>query len=160
MLPITELTIASQELLSASNIRIFLDIIKSIYCVEGKITTRSISRYSIYCLRTLFRFLDIDINWIRLRLSVFKQLIYKADTVYIAAIDEVVEGKSRSDSHGIGTFYSSILGQPIRSISFCCISLIDVSSRTSHILGVEQLIYTKEDKVRIANQKADKTATK
>lgn len=160
MLPIAELTIASQELLIASNIRILLDIIKSFYCVKGKITTRNISRYSNSSLRTLFRFLSLEIDWIGIRIRIFKYLIFNNNSHYIAAIDEVVEGKSRKKSHGIGIYYSSIFGKPIPSICFSALSLIDTASRTSYPMAVEQLIYTEEDKTRIAKQKAEKKAGK
>ena len=160
MLPLTELGILLQDQLGLSKVRILLDILECFYCVEGKTTTRSLSRYSGYSLRTLFRFLGEEIDWLGLRLLIFKKFIYKASNSYIMAVDEVVEGKSRKASYGIGTFFSSILGKPIRGICFSGLTLIDVEKRTSCMIGLEQLVYTKEDKARIGKQKAEKKAAK
>jgi hypothetical protein len=149
MLPITELGITVQDLLIPSNVQILLDILESFYYIEGKTTTRSLSRYSKYSLRTLFRFLGEDIDWLGIRLLIFQKLIYKELNTYIAAVDEVVEGKSRRKSYGIATFFSSILGKPIRGICFCGLTLIEVETRRSFIIGLDQLVYTKEGKIRI-----------
>ena len=160
MLPLTELTIILQDQLVLSNVRILLDILECFYCVEGKTTTRSLSRYSGYSLRTIFRFLKEDIDWLGLRLLIFQKFIYKDSNTYIVAADEVVEGKSRKQSYGLWTFFSSILGHPIRGICFCGLTIIDVEKRKSFVIGVEQLVYTEEDKARIAKQKADRKAAK
>jgi len=160
MLPLTELTIILQDLLVLSNVRILLDILECFYCVEGKTTTRSLSRYSGYSLRTIFRFLKEDIDWLGLRLLIFQKFIYKESSTYIVAVDEVVEGKSRKQSYGISTFFSSILGKPIRGICFCGLTVIDVEKRKSCLIGLEQLVYTKEDKARISKQKAERKAAK
>lgn len=158
MLPVTELTIILQDVLHLSNVRILLDILKCFYCVEGKTTTRSLSRYSGYSLRTLFRFLKEDIDWIGIRLLIFQHLIYRKKRTYIAAVDEVVEGKSRKQSYGIATFFSGMVGKPIRGVCFCGLTLVDVAKRNSYMIGIKQLIYSKEDIARIKKQKAEKKA--
>ena len=73
MLPITELRIILQDLLISSNVQILLDILESFYCIEGKTTTRSLSRYSNYSLQTLFRFLGEYIGCLGLRFLIFQK---------------------------------------------------------------------------------------
>ena len=87
---------------------------------------------------------------------IFKAFAFNEKDVYIVVVDEVVEGKSRKKSYGIDNFYSSICGQAIRSISFCGLSLVNVNTRTSYNLGVEQLVYTTADKARIKESKTKK----
>jgi putative transposase len=139
--------------MTTTNIKLLADIIECFYCVRYATTTRSLSRYSKYSRRSLFRFLKADHEWIAMRIILLKSFIFKESKHFIAAIDEVVEGKSGKLSFGLSRFYSSIAQKPIASICFFGLSLIDVDKRCSYFLAAKQVVYTEEDKKRIAQQK-------
>jgi putative transposase len=160
MLPINALPEILKGLLTSTKVKILVDLIKSFFTVRYGTTTKNLSRYSNTSLRTLFRFLKEPHDWLEIRIKLFGTLCFKKERIYIAAIDETVEGKSRKNSHGIGRFFSSIQGQPIVSVCFFALSLIDVVKRTSHMIGCEQVVYTDEDKARIKKDKAAREAAK
>jgi hypothetical protein len=139
--------------MTKANIKILVELVVSFCTVKYGTTTKSLSRYTNINIRTIFRFLAEYHDWIKFRVSIFKSLIFKEKQIYIAAIDEVVEGKSRKSSHGIAQFYSSTARQPINGICFFALALIDVTTRVAYTLGVEQVVYTDEDKVRIKEKK-------
>lgn len=153
MLPIAELTVILKGLTTKANVRILIELLASFFTVKYATTTKSLSRYTEVKRRTIFRFLRKKHEWVKIRVSVFKALIFKEKHTYIAAIDEVVEGKSRKNSHGISKFYSSTAGKPINGICFFALALIDVTKRTAYTIAVEQVIYTDEDKARIKEKK-------
>jgi putative transposase len=160
MLPVTKITSVLSSVLSATKIKQLAGIITGILCVRYEVTTRGIARYQSYSLRSLFRFLAEDINWEELRIIIFKSFVFSENKHFIAAIDEVVEGKSRQNSYGIGTFYSSIAKKPINGICFFALTLIDVSKRCSYMMSIEQVVFNEEDRKRNALKKAKKKEAK
>lgn len=160
MLVDTQITTALQAVMSDANIRIFLSLAKSFLCVRYETTTRSLSRYSSYSLRHIFRFLAGQHYWLGIRLWLFKSFFYFSDRHYILAVDEVVEDKSGHNSFGKGRFYSSCHQKVIPSVCFFALSLIDVSTGSSFLLHILQVFHTEEDKKRIALKKAEVKAGK
>jgi putative transposase len=69
------------------------------------------------------------------------------------AVDEVVEGKSGRHSHGLAKFYSSCSQKSIQGICFFALSLIKVRTKQSFLLNSLQVVYSQEDKQRIAAKK-------
>ena len=160
MLLDTQITTALQAVMSNANIRIFLSLAKSFLCVRYETTTRSLSRYSTYSLRHIFRFLARQHYWLGMRLRLFNSFFYFSDRHYILAVDEVVEDKSGHNSFGKGRFYSSCHQKVIPSVCFFALSLIDVSTGSSFLLHILQVFHTEEDKKRIALKKAEVKAGK
>lgn len=118
-------------------------IAKGIYSISvGGVTQKNISRQTseeAYSYRSVQRFFALDINWELLYLSCISFFFTcSSSSIYILAIDEVVEKKSGKSTTGIGRFFSSIAGRPIRSVCFHVLSLIEVKSRTSFIVTQEQ----------------------
>lgn len=146
--------------MTVANIRLLRQIIACFYCVRYQTTTRSLALYSSYSLRTLFRFLRQDHDWIKIRLLLLKAFVFQEGQHFIAAIDEVVEGKSGKESFGLSRFYSSVAGKPIAGVCFFGFSLIEVKKRCSYFMGAQQVVYTLEDKPRIAQQKTHRKAGK
>lgn len=146
--------------MTTANINLLADIIHCFYCVRYGTTTRSLSRYSTYSLRTLFRFLAKDHEWVAIRLCLLKAFVFKQEQHYIVAMDEVVEGKSGKLTHGLSRFYSSLAQKPVAGVCFFGLSLIDVSKRCSYFLSVQQVVYTQEDKKRITQQKTNRKQAK
>lgn len=152
-----ELTIVLNGLLSHANIRFLREIISSFYCVQKDITTKSLSRYSEYSVRTFFRFLKTEwIDWLSIRVKIFRFFVFAPTRTYILAVDETVEGKSRKKSYGISRFYSSIADKAINGICLFGFSLIETESRHSYFINVEQVVYTEEDRARIKAERAKK----
>ena len=60
--------------------------------------------------------------------------------VYLIAGDEVVDTKSGKETYGLGRFFSSIQNQAIPGLCFIVLSIIDVETRKSYPLVMEQLI--------------------
>lgn len=65
-----------------------------------------------------------------------------------------MKAKAGKSTHGIGRFYSSIAKQVIKSVSFLIVSIIDVETEKSYVLGCQQLIF----KPKIAEPKPIKKA--
>lgn len=160
MLTLTELSTLLNKTMSKANIALFAELIQSFFTVRYTTTTRSLSRYTTYSLRQIFRFLKQSHDWLSVRILLFGQYIFHPDRHYLAAIDEVVEGKSGKSSYGKATFYSSCAQKPIASVCFFSLSLIDVVSGTSFMLHCLQVVHTEEDKKRIAGQKQKRQAGK
>jgi len=84
--------------MTKANIRILVELVVSFCTVKYGTTTKSLSRYTNINIRTIFRFLAESHDQIQFRVSIFKSLIFKEKQIHIAAIDEVVEGKSRNSN--------------------------------------------------------------
>lgn len=156
MLPIitaTTITNCLQTAMTKANIGIFLSLVTSFLSVRYEITTRGLSRYCSYSLRHIFRFLLQTQDWLKVRVSLFKSFFYQEAEVYLVAVDEVVEGKSGKHTFGLARYYSSCADKSIEGICFFALSLIKVSTKTSYLLNVLQVVYTQEDKQIIAEKK-------
>jgi putative transposase len=126
------------------------------FCVRSKVTTRSLSRYSEYSLRHLFRFLSSSIDWVSVRVLFFARFLFSTTGTYILAVDETVEGKSGKCSHGLSKFYSSCSKHPIKGICISALSIIHVGTKKSFMIHVVQVVYNQLDKLRIAEEKLKK----
>lgn len=150
MIPIPEITGVLKGAMTAPNIRIFSELIAAFFSARHKITTRSLSRYTDYSLRQLFRFLKKDIDWLAVRVLLFKNFIFSEEKAYILAVDETVEGKAGKESWGLGNFYSSSAQKSIKSVCFFNLSLIDTGTKTSYMMHTKQVVYSEEDLARAA----------
>jgi putative transposase len=153
MFPITEFTKCLQGTMTSANLRILLALFQSFLCIRYETTTRGLSRYCEYSLRQIFRFLSAQHKWLEIRILLFKTFIYRQNAHYIVAIDEVVEGKSGAASFGIDRFYSSCQQKTIKGICFFALSLINIHTKSSYLLNILQVIYSPEEKERIAAKK-------
>ncbi len=153
MLPITEFTKCLQGTMTSANLRIFLALLQSFLCIRYETTTRGLSRYCKYSLRQIFRFLAAQHKWLEMRILLFKTFIYDKNAHYIVAVDEVVEGKSGAASYGIDRFYSSCQQKTIKGVCFFALSLINISTKSSYLLNILQVVYSASDKQRIADKK-------
>lgn len=153
MTPITEITNALLGAMTAPNIAIFSELICAFFSVRYQVTTRSLSRHTDSCLRTLFRFLKKDHDWLKVRILLFKNFIFSHEKVFIAAVDETVVGKAGKSTHGRGNFYSSCAQKSIKSVCFFALSLIDTATKTSYMIHERQVVYSEEDLARAAAQK-------
>jgi putative transposase len=138
---ITELLSVLGSQFSQTNLRHFSIIVESILGLSTSVTTLSVSRMSSLSYRTVQRFYALkDINWLLVRLILFKSFVYQKDKSYLLVGDETLKGKAGKRTYGIGYFYSSIAKQAIKSVSFLAMSIIDVASETSYMFGSQQVI--------------------
>lgn len=138
------------------------DLLQCFLCVASFTGgVRSLSRYSEQSERCLHRLIGWSgFKWVGVYVLLFRTFLHKSGSVYLLASDETVEGKAGHHTFGLDSFYSSILKQPIKSVCLSCFSLLDVSAKKSYFMGFEQVVYTSEDKARIAADKAKKIAGK
>lgn len=160
MLNLSSLQTCLGSSLSVANIGILFEILQGFLCISYGGGVRTLSRYTVYSERSLFRFIGNKINWKEIFIHIFKQFIYTKKGVYLLAADETVEGKSRKKTFGIDYFYSSILQMAIQSVSLFGFSLIEVVTKRSYFMGFNQVLYNPTDKERIAAQKVKKAAGK
>ncbi len=90
----------------------------------------------------------------------FKTFIYDKNAHYLVAVDEVVEGKSGAASFGLDRFYSSCQQKTIQGVCFFALSLINIHTKSSYLLNILQVVYSADDKSRIAAQKEKTKAGK
>ena len=156
MLTLIDLTACLGNLYSVSKLAQFLDVFTSFFESTISTTTRSLSRYSSQSLRSWFRFLGNSYDWVTIRVHIFTHFCFDRAHVYIYVADESVEGKSGKSSHGLSKFYSSTATKAINGVCFFGISLVELKSGTSFLLGVQQVIYNAADKLRISESKVKK----
>lgn len=160
MFPIAEFTKCLQSTMTSANLQIFLSLLPSFLCIRYQTTTRGLSRYCDYSLRQIFRFLLQHHNWLETRILLFITFIYEQNSHYIVAVDEVVEGKSGASSFGLDRFYSSYQQKTIKGVCFFALSLINIHTKSSSLVNILQVVYSADDKSRIAAQKEKTKAGK
>jgi len=126
-------------------------IVSAILAMTGRVTMLSIARWNNkYSYKTIDRFFNKKINWIKINYQIFKPFLGKE---IILAGDEVVVTKSGKYTFGLGKNYSSILNIPVKSIKFLAISIIDVEKKRSFPLLIKQLYNRKKKKI-VKNKKS------
>lgn len=145
-----EILVVLNSQFSGTNLKNFAIICESILSISGKVTMLPISRMSGLSYRTIQRFYALkDVNWLLIRLMLFKHFIYNSKHQYLLVGDETVESKAGKNTHGINRFYSSIAQRAINSVSFLALSLVDITTEKSWIIALKQLI--KKPKVEAIN---------
>jgi putative transposase len=100
--------------------------------MTGRVTMLGISRWTEKggSYRTVQRFFHKNIPWELLNWVVAKVHLAKSSVILIAG-DATTVTKSGKETFGLGRFFSSIYSRAVPGIAFQCLSLIDVSQRTS-----------------------------
>lgn len=136
-------------------------VVEATLAMSGRVTMLGISRWTEKggSYRTVQRLFREELEWTQLRWLLIQQhLIISVTRVYLLVGDEVVVTKSGKKTHGLGKYFSSIQKQAVSSLCFITLSLIDVKTRKSYPLLVEQLI--REDVKKSAPKAAKKKTTK
>ena len=118
-------------------------VIEATLAMSGRVTMLGISRWTEKggSYRTVQRLFKEELEWTKLRWLLIQQhLVISVTRVYLLVGDEVVVTKSGKKTHGLGKYFSSIQKQAVSSLCFITLSLIDVKTRKSYPLLVEQLI--------------------
>lgn len=151
---VTEILTILNESLNTTNLRNFGLIVESILGISGRVNMLSISRMSALSYRTIQRFYALKkIDWRSIQLLIFIHFFHKKEHTYLLAADETVQKKAGKQTYGQNKFYSSLYQKVISSVSFLAISIIDVKTKQSSILGVEQLICEPRKKKVVLDEK-------
>lgn len=128
--------------LSATTMRQLHHVVFAMLCNPKKATMLGLSRWSEKggSYRTFQRLYHMPIDWLAVHWIFLKTHLISPDKAYILAGDEVVEAKAGKKTYGVGRFYSGLAQRVIPSISVLALSLVDVESRQSYPLYVQQII--------------------
>jgi putative transposase len=124
-------------------------IAQAIFSMTGRVTMRGISRWTEDggSYRTVQRFFATELPWLDLLVKFVETHLFEASHEYILAGDATTVTKSGSITHGIGRFFSGVLGCVVKSLEFFVFSLVDVTRRTAYPLCVKQTVRSKAEKV-------------
>lgn len=116
--------------------------------MTGRVTMRGISRWAEKggSYRTVQRFFNTDLPWAAMLWQLVRHHLLHTNGEYVIAGDETVVTKAGKATYGLDRFFSSLAGRPIRGLAFFALSLVDVESRRSYPVMVEQRIRTEEEK--------------
>jgi putative transposase len=138
-----EILLVLRPEVSGANIAKLAEIITIILRLSVPVTTRAIGRFGNLGLRTVERFYAQEpLCWTLMRVLLFAAYFFNPTEGYILVLDETTEKKSGKSSYGLGSFYSSLAGKAISSVSFLGASVVNVKTEKSHFLSCTQLIKT------------------
>ena len=134
-------------------------IAQAILTMTGRVTMKGISRWTEKggSYRTVQRFFVTDLPWMNLLVKFVQTQIFDTSHEYILAGDATTVTKSGSTTHGIGRFFSGVLGCVVKSLEFFVFSLVDVVKRQAYPLCVKQTVRSEAEK---AKKRARKKARK
>ena len=134
-------TVFSPHLL-APTLRQFCEIVFAVLAMTGGVSIRNISRWTQKggSYRTIQRFYNTRLPWVRLCWVFFRAHLYDPDDVYLLAGDETVLSKSGAQTYGLSRFFSSTLGKAIPGLAFFAVSIISVKQRRSFPMCMGQVI--------------------
>jgi putative transposase len=128
-------------------------VMAAMLAMTGRISMLGISRWTGQggSYRTVQRLFSTAMPWPQLFWQFFKIHLFDEKHTYILAGDECVVSKSGKHTHGLNYFFSGLEKRPIKSIALIALSLIDVETRSSYPVQVEQII--RPPKVKEAEEK-------
>ncbi len=107
--------------------------------------------------RTVRRLFESDLPWPTLLWEFFRVHCLDPTHVYLLAGDETVVSKAGNYTHGVGRYFSSLYDQPIRGLSFFCLSLVSVESSSAWPLRLSQMLPVHKKKQETSPPSAAKT---
>jgi len=152
-----------EPLLTTTSLGQLSIIAQAILTMTGRVTMRGISRWTEEggSYRTVQRFFATDLPWLNLLVKFVETHLFDSSHEYILAGDATTVTKSGRATHGIGSFFSGVLGCVVKSLEFFVFSLVDVARRRAYPLGVKQTVRSEAEKARKkSRQKARKSKPK
>jgi len=115
--------------------------------MTGRVTMLGISRWAGKggSYRTIQRFFATAIDWGQLNWTLLRCQVFESDEVVLVTGDESTVTKSGTKTHGLDTFFSSIVGKPVKGIAVFTWSLTSVKQRRSFPLLSHQVIKDSSD---------------
>jgi hypothetical protein len=145
--------------LSSTTLRQFGRIIFALLAMTGRVTMLGLSRWTGKggSYRTVQRWFSTAMAWPQLFVFFFRQHLFRPDSAYILAGDEVVVTKAGKHTFGLDRFFHGVLQRMVPALSFFVLSLLSVSEQRAFPLCVEQVVRTPAEK---AAQQAKAEAAK
>lgn len=149
-------------ILSKTDIRRMHWVAQSMLSMTGRVTMLGISRWAGKggSYRTVQRFFNTSIPWLKIFFLFFKQHLFNIKFEYLLAGDESVITKSGKLTFGLDRFYAGLLQKVVKSIAIFSLSIISVEERRSYPLQVEQVVRLQEEKVAAKAKKAKQSKKK
>src|SRR5262245_34223207 len=137
--------------ISMTTIRQFNCIALAMLAMTGRVTMRSISRWTGEggSYRSVQRFFATVIPWATLFWLFFRTHLLRTDDVYLLAGDETVVTKAGKHTPGLDRFFASLYGKSIPGLAFFALSLISTKERRSFPIALEQVVRSAEEKAAI-----------
>lgn len=149
-------------ILSKTDIRRMRWVAQSMLSMTGRVTMLGISRWAGKggSYRTVQRFFNTSIPWLKIFFLFFKQHLFNIKFEYLLAGDESVITKSGKLTFGLDRFYAGLLQKVVKSIAIFSLSIISVEERRSYPLQVEQVVRLAEEKAAAKAKKAKRAKKK
>ena len=142
-------------------------IVPALLSMTGRVTMLGISRWTEQggSYRTIQRFFASPIAWGKLHWCVIRHHLFDPDACYILAGDEVVVTKSgketylpvraaaRTQTGGLGRFFSSLYKRPVPGLCFFNFSLIDTKRQRAYPVLSQQVIPDEVDASKATQSK-------
>jgi putative transposase len=144
-----------QPLVATVTMRHFSLILPAILTMTGRVTMLGISRWTDKggSYRTVQRFFATRLEWNQLLVKFFLTHLLSPAHEFIVAGDATTVTKSGSLTHGIGRFFSGLVGQVVKGLEFFVLSVVDVTRRKSYPLAVKQTVRSEAEKAEIKRRK-------
>jgi hypothetical protein len=149
-----------QNSVSKTTLRQLSRIIVAMIAMTGRVTMLGLSRWSEKggSYRTVQRFFYTVIPWAQVFWAFFREHLLDDRDTYLLAGDECVVTKAGKQTHGLDTFFSSLMQKAVPGLSFFTLALISTQQRRSYPVCVEQMIRTEEEKAASQAKKRAKKA--
>ena len=137
-------------------------IIPAMIAMTGRVTMLGLSRWAEKggSYRTVQRFFYTLIPWVQVFWSFFRERLLDPQDTYLLAGDECVVTKAGDQTHGLDSFFSSLMQKAVPGLSFFTLALVSTKQRRSYPVQVEQMIRTAAEKAASQAKKQAKKVQK
>ena len=149
-------------ILSKTDIRRMRWIAQAMLSMTGRVTMLGISRWTGKggSYRTVQRFFNTSIPWLKVFFLFFKQYLFDVKDEYLLVGDESVITKSGKRTFGLDRFYAGLLKKVVKSIAIFSLSIVSVQERRAYPLQVEQVVRSAKEKASAKKKKAKQAKKK
>jgi putative transposase len=147
-------------LLEITTLRQLSQVVFSVLVSSGRVTMLGLSRWTERggSYRTIQRLYHTVLPWKTIHWLFFTKRLFKPESEYIIAGDEVVVSKAGKETHGLDRFFSGLQQQVISGVSFFAFSLISVDEEQSYPLQIHQVVKSEAEKAERKTKVAAKQA--
>jgi hypothetical protein len=151
-----------QNSVSKTTLRQMSRIIPAMIAMTGRVTMLGLSRWAEKggSYRTVQRFFYTLIPWVQVFWSFFRERLLDPQDTYLLAGDECVVTKAGDQTHGLDSFFSSLMQKAVPGLSFFTLALVSTKQRRSYPVQVEQMIRTAAEKAASQAKKQAKKVQK
>jgi len=141
----------NHKTLSKTVVRVLSLIIMAMLAMSGRVTMLGISRWTEEggSYRTIQRFFDKEIDWAMVQVLLVGAWFLKKkgrESELLLAGDTTVVTKAGKKTYGIGRYFSSLFGKPVKGIEFEALSVIDPKTGVSYPVRMEQKVQETDGK--------------